>query len=62
MTLQGKITVTLSEILNNTSTDEFEKFCEEFGYNVYVVNEGGGHIEVTMSLEKAVKYGIVAYV
>lgn len=59
---QGKLTLTLSEILNNTTTDQFEKFCEDFGYNVYVVNEGGGHIEVTMSLKEAAKYGIISHV
>lgn len=55
--MTGTIRMTLGEILN--TCDDWDKFCEDKGYSVWAVNEGGGHIEVSMSVEEAAEYGII---
>lgn len=52
-----RITITLSEILDKCSNWEY--YCEDAGYSVWAVNEGGGDIEVTMTEKEAKKYGII---
>lgn len=51
-----KVTATLSEILNAGHWDEF---CQEQGWSEWAVNEGGGHIEVTLTKEEAERYGLL---
>lgn len=51
--------LTIEEILDLTTHDNFEKFCEDYGYDVWVVKEGGGHIQVGMTCLEAEKYGII---
>lgn len=52
-----KITLTLEEVLDKCS--DWEKFCEDKGYSVYCVNEGGGDIEITLTEEEANKYNLL---
>ncbi|KKM90899.1 hypothetical protein LCGC14_1233970 [marine sediment metagenome] len=52
-----KIVLTLSEVLHRTH--DWEKFCEEKGWSEWAVNEGGGDIEVSLTEEEAIKYGVL---
>lgn len=47
---------TLSEILQY---GDWEKFCKGKEVNEYAVNEGGGDIEVVLTPEEIVKYGLL---
>ena len=38
---------------------DWDQFCSLFGYSVYAVNEGGGEIEVSMTVQQACFLGIV---
>jgi len=38
---------------------DWERFCDLSGTNLYAINEGGGHIDVNLTLEEAEKYGIL---
>lgn len=49
--------MTLAEVLK-TCTD-WDRFCDEKGLSVYAVNEGGGHVEVELTLAEASQYGIL---
>lgn len=51
------ITVTLQQIVR--TCDDWEQFFEDKGYNEYAVMEGGGDVEVTMTIQEAVDYGII---
>lgn len=51
------ITFKLSQILNNCY--DWDKFCEEQGWSVWAVNEGGGDIEQTLTLKEAKSYGLL---
>ena len=51
------IRTTLADVLH--STRDWDGYCEEFGWSVWAVNEGGGHIEVTHTIEEAKRYGLV---
>lgn len=39
--------------------NDWEYFCQEFGYNEYSVAEGGGDVLVELSIEQAIKFGIL---
>lgn len=52
-----EITLTLSDVLERCH--DWETFCEEQGWSVYAVNEGGGDCEVRLSIEDARKYGLL---
>jgi hypothetical protein len=52
-----EITLDLSEILDRCN--DWEEFCDEQGWSVWCVNEGGGDLEITMSEEEAIKYGLI---
>lgn len=52
-----KIKLTLSEILDRCNN--WDKFCEEQGWSVWAVNEGGGDTEVILSEDEAIRYGII---
>jgi hypothetical protein len=49
--------MTLQEILD--TCPDWLKFCEMKGFDEYAVNEGGGHIEVNLSVQEACKLGII---
>lgn len=51
------INLTLKEALDKCS--DWNAFCNEFGYGEWVVNEGGGHIEVSMTEQQALDHGII---
>lgn len=51
------ITLTLEKVLDRCN--DWEQFCDQEGWSEYAVNEGGGDIEVSLSEEKAIKYGII---
>lgn len=53
-----KIIVTADEILEKGC---WEEFCEEFGFNVWAINEGlmDSDEEFTLTKEQAVKYGFL---
>lgn len=51
------ITMTLSQISKRCS--DWDYFCEEEGWSVWAVNEGGGEITANLTEEKAYKYGIL---
>jgi len=52
-----KIHTTLEEILNRCNN--WDDFCEDKGYDNYAVNEGAGHIQVSLTESEAKKYGII---
>ena len=49
--------MTLAEVLKTCTN--WERFCDEKGWSVYAVNEGGGHVEVELTLAEASYYGIL---
>ncbi len=51
------INMTLAEILNRCNNWDY--FCEEEGWSVWAVNEGGGDCRVFLSEEQCYKYGIL---
>jgi len=53
------ITMTLGEILNSLSGYDWEFFCKEEGWTLHCCNEGGDHVSVTLSKDKAVKYKLL---
>ena len=57
--MHGTITMTLEEILSNC--DDWEKFCEEMGYSMWAVNEGGGDTEVEMTVAEARRFGLCIF-
>lgn len=51
------IVVSFEELLDS---GHWEDFCEDKGYNVYMVNEGCPETEtVNISKEEAIKYGLI---
>lgn len=52
-----RISLTLYEALEKCK--DWDKFCEETGYSVYAVNEGGCDIEISLSEEQAKEHGII---
>ncbi|KKM14261.1 hypothetical protein LCGC14_1707870 [marine sediment metagenome] len=52
-----QIHTTLSEALEKCN--DWRTFCKEQGWNEYAVNEGGGDIEVTLTIEDAERYGLI---
>lgn len=52
-----KIVLTLAEVLHRTH--DWDKFCQEQGWSEWAVNEGGGDIEVSLTEEDAIKYGVL---
>ena len=55
--MEGTITITLREILH--SCNDWDDFCDKEGWSVWAVNEGGGDVETTISIDKAKEYGII---
>jgi hypothetical protein len=53
-----KITVTYREILEANSANWVE-FCDKYGVNEWVVNEGGGDNEIQISIKDAKDYGLI---
>ena len=51
------MTMTLQEILQ--TCNDWDKFCEEKGFSVWAVNEGGGDIQVSLILDEAKHFGII---
>ena len=51
------ITTTLSEVLEKCSN--WDDFCDKKGFSVWAVNEGGGHIEVSLTKEEAIEFGLI---
>lgn len=51
------IVITLEEVLVRAS--DWDAFCEEKGYSVWCVNEGGGDNLINLSEKEAIKYGII---
>lgn len=51
------ITLTLAEVLNRCR--DWDYFCEQEGWSVWAVNEGGGDVSVTLTEEKLYEYGIL---
>jgi hypothetical protein len=51
------ITITLAEALRRCN--DWDKFCEEFGFSEYAVNEGGGDVEVVVTVEQAQRHGLL---
>ncbi len=49
--------MSLQEIMDTCS--DWELFCEQTGFSVYAVNEGGGDITVELTTQEAHKFGIV---
>lgn len=52
-----QITLMLSQVLDRCN--DWNQFCADKGWSEWCVNEGGGNIEVTLSEEEAIKYGII---
>ena len=53
-----KIITTYSELLNRCNY--WLKVCHELGIDEYICNEGGGHIEVTLTEEQAIHFGLIS--
>lgn len=51
------VTITLNEVLEKCN--DWETFCQEQGWSEWAVNEGGGNIVATLTLEEAKKYGLI---
>lgn len=51
------ITMTLAEILNKCN--DWDYFCEQEGWSVWAVNEGGGDVSVTLSEQQCYTYGLL---
>ncbi len=51
------INMTLEEVLDKCN--DWDYFCEEEGWSVWAVNEGGGDVEVYLNEEQCYKYGIL---
>ena len=51
------ITMTLKEILDRCNN--WEEFCERFGWSEWAVNEGGGDIVQVLTEEEAEEFGII---
>ena len=47
----------LQEIMDTCK--DWEQFCDMKGFSLYAVNEGGGHIEVTLTVQEAHNLGII---
>ena len=47
----------LQEIMD--TCDGWEQFCEIKGFSVYAVNEGGGDVEVELTIQEAHRFEIV---
>lgn len=52
-----KILTTLSEVLDHCN--DWEGFCQEFGWSEWAVNEGGGHVSVELTVEQVTRYGLL---
>ena len=52
-----KICMTLEEVLDKCN--DWDYFCKEEGWSVWAVNEGGDDGEISLTEEKAYKYGIL---
>ena len=52
-----RITITLEEVLDKCY--DWDTFCEEKGWSVWAVNEGGGDTEVYLTEDEAIEYGII---
>lgn len=53
----AKIIMTLSEILQKGNN--WEAFCEKYGWSEWAVKEGGGDIEQTLTIKEAKKFGLL---
>ena len=51
------ITMTLSEILHQCN--DWDGFCDEFGWSEWCVNEGGCDITQTLTKDEAKRYGVI---
>ena len=49
--------MTLSEILD--TCNDWQKFCDKYGWSEWAVNEGGGDVEQELSLDEARALGII---
>ena len=47
----------LQEVMDTCK--DWDKFCNDKGFSVYAVNEGGGHVEVELTIQEAYNFGIV---
>ena len=54
-----KIIVKLEEILELGGSYGWQKFCDDKGYSIYAINEGGGDIDIVLTKEEAEKYGVL---
>ena len=52
-----KIVTTLEEVLDKCN--DWDLFCEEQGWSEWAVNEGGGDVQVTLTEDEAIKYGVL---
>lgn len=51
------IRITLTEALRKCN--DWSKFCNEFGWSIFVVNEGGGELIQELTESQAIKHGII---
>ena len=49
--------MSLDEILD--TCDDWQKFCDKYGWSEWAVNEGGGDVEQELSLDEAREFGII---
>ena len=51
------IAMTLEEVLARCK--DWDYFCEQEGWSVWAVNEGGGDIQVSLTEVQAIEYGVL---
>ena len=54
-----KIIATLAEVQDRLGGDLWENFCEKKGFGYWAVNEGGGDVEVILTIEEAQEFGLI---
>ncbi len=56
-----KVETTFRELMNAPYINTWEHFCEKYGYNIYIINEGlvEGEDVVVISFEDAKFYGLI---
>jgi hypothetical protein len=53
------VTLTLSDILHKLGCPKWDEWCDAKGWSPWCVNEGGGDIEVSMTIDEAKDWGII---
>lgn len=53
------VTLTLSDILHKLGCPKWDEWCNIKGWSPWVCAEGGGDIQISMTIDEAKEWGIV---